>query len=151
MVRKSTVKPANKELQNNNPKDQIYTNHSISYLRILPNNCFCQLPKLRISSNTRVITVHQSKCEIDLDNIYANGNYGSVSSRRIPPGGWGGDSCFKYKRRTVRPTDSYEHPRMGFLKKKKKIGANSPPCGQGRNVFFPKFNKEKMYRHLKDL
>ena len=23
--------------------------------------------------------------------------------------------------------------------------------GQGRNVFFPKFNNEKMYRHLKDL
>lgn len=42
-------------------------------------------------------------------------------------------------------------PGWGFLKKKKKIGANSPPCGQGRNVFFPKFNNEKMYRHLKDL
>ena len=95
MVRKSTVKAANKELQNNNPKHQIHTNHSISYLRILPNNCFCQLPKLRISSNTRFLTVHKSKGEIDLDNIYANGNYGSVSSRRIPPGGGGGGFLFQ--------------------------------------------------------
>lgn len=118
MVRKSTVKAANKELQNNNPKHQIHTNHSISYLRILPNNCFCQLPKLRISSNTRFLTVHKSKGEIDLDNIYANGNYGSVSSRRNPLPGVGGDSYFKYKRRTVRPTDSYEHLRMGFFKEK---------------------------------
>lgn len=90
MVRKSTVKPANKELQNNNAKHQINTNHSISYLRIQPNNCVCQLPKLRSPSDTRVLTVHKSKCEIDLDNIYANGNYGSVSSRQIPPPGGGG-------------------------------------------------------------
>lgn len=110
MVRKSTVKPANKELQNNNAKHQINTNHSISYLRIQPNNCVCQLPKLRSSSDTRVLTVHKSKCEIDLDNIYANGNYGSVSSRQIPPGG--GVYCyFKYRSRTVRPTDSYEKKR----------------------------------------
>ena len=59
-----------------------------------------------------------------------------------PPGVGGGDSYFKYKRRTVRPTDSYEHPRMGF-KKKKKIGANSPPYGQGRHVFFPSLTTKK--------
>lgn len=35
-----------------------------------------------------------------------------------PPGVGGGDSYFKYKRRTVRPTDSYEHPRMGLFKEK---------------------------------
>ena len=38
------------------------------------------------------------------------------------PRGWGGgDSYFKYKRRTVRPTDSYEHPRMGFKKKRRSV------------------------------
>lgn len=38
-----------------------------------------------------------------------------------PPGvGGGGNSYFKYKRRTVRPTDSYEHPRMGFFKRKRR-------------------------------
>lgn len=62
---------------------------------MLPNNCFCQLPKLRISSNTRFLTVHKSKGEIDLDNIYANGNYGSVRSRRIPPGVGGGGFLFQ--------------------------------------------------------
>lgn len=109
MVRKSTVKPANKELQNNNAKHQINTNHSISYLRIQPNNCVCQLPKLRSPSDKRVLTVHKSKCEIDLDNIYANGNYGSVSSRQIPPPRGGGGYCyFKYRSRTVRPTDPHE-------------------------------------------
>ena len=144
MVRKSTVKPANKELQNNNAKHQINTNHSISYLRIQPNNCVCQLPKLRSPSDKRVLTVHKSKCEIDLDNIYANGNYGSVSSRQIPPPRGGGGIAISNTE--VALWDQQIHTKK---KKKKKIGTNSPPCGQGRNVFFPKFNNDKCTGALK--
>ena len=59
-----------------------------------------------------------------------------------PGGGGGGEFLFQIQTSHGETNRFIRTPQDGVLKKKK-IGANSPPCGQGRNVFFPKFNNDK--------